>query len=686
MLRGVDGVDALRRLATTCAGVRADERCLLITDSRADHSVVEAMAVVLRSLGSEVAVVASEPVELPGDEPAAAVRGAMEPPEVDVIFELTSIFAGSSQARRDACARGARYVTVPGLSWSSLRPGGPFEADFARLGEHAKRLGERFDRASEFHLVSELGTDLRGSFEGRAGRPLWGVVDEPGAYGAPPDIEVGSAPVEGTAEGVVVIDGSLLFLSGDQLAAPVTLRFREGRLEDASGPEAFRLLDALRVADDPRMANLAELLDRPQPPLAPGRLGPGAGGDRRRCPRCARQQRRLRRHGRRPLPHRLRDARGGASSRRGRGRPRLDRGMSLIEDLVAIASVPAPTFAEAARVEWLEERLKGLPGRRRRDEVGNLIWEWGEGRPRVLLAAHLDTVFAADTPLVFEPDGDYLVGPGVGDNAAAVAVAVDVVAGLLADAALASGAVAFTVGEEGLGNLRGAAHACRELRPEAFVALEGHMLESTVVDAVGSVRARITVTAPGGHSWSDRGGASAIHGLIGIAGGLLALTEPEAPVNVGTIAGGRSVNTLADRAELLVECRSIEQARLAGFEAALHELDVSPGCDLEVELLGRRPGGSLDRDTELFAAIAAVRSQLGLELCPAAASTDANVAHALGVPALCIGVSRGSGMHSLGERIDLTSLPTGAAQLRALLLRLLAPPSKSTASAAARRG
>lgn len=255
----LDGIDGLRRLATACAGVRTGEQCLLVTDSRADQSVVEAMSVVLRTLGAEVAIVTSEPVELPGDEPPAAVQGAMSRPEVEVIFEMTSIFAGSSQARRDACERGARYITVPGLSWRTLRSGGPFEADFAKLGEHAQRLGALFDAASEFHLVSEIGTDLRGSFEGRAGRPLWGIVDQPGGYGAPPDIEVGAAPVEGTAEGKVVIDGSLLFLSADQIGAPVTLTFAAGELSDVSGPEAFRLRDALAAADDERMTNLAEV-------------------------------------------------------------------------------------------------------------------------------------------------------------------------------------------------------------------------------------------------------------------------------------------------------------------------------------------------------------------------------------------------------------------------------------------
>jgi leucyl aminopeptidase (aminopeptidase T) len=266
----IDSIDGLRRLATACAGVRPEEHCLLITDTRADQTVVDSLAVVLGSLGARVVTVTSEPVELPGDEPSPAVRAAMAATEIDVIFELTSIFAGSSQARLDACARGARYVTVPGLSWRSLRAGGPFAADFARLGEHARSLAECFDAATEFHLRSELGTDLRGSFEGRAGRPLWGVVDEPGSYGAPPDIEVGSAPVEGSAEGTAVIDGSLLFLSADQLPAPVTLEFRKGELVDASGPEAFRLLDAIELSGDPRMRNLAEVSIGLNPLARPG--------------------------------------------------------------------------------------------------------------------------------------------------------------------------------------------------------------------------------------------------------------------------------------------------------------------------------------------------------------------------------------------------------------------------------
>lgn len=264
----LEAAGALRRLAVACAGVRAGERCLLVTDSAAEAGIVEALGWVLGGLGCSVTVVCGDPVELPGDEPPAAVAAAMA--GADVIFELTSVFAGSSQARRDACARGARYLTVPGLTWATLRPGGPLHADFAALGERARALGALIDAASAFHLSSPAGTDLRGSFEGRRGRPLWGVADAPGGYAAPPDVEVGAAPVEGSAEGVVVVDGSLLFLDDGALREPVVLRFSGGELVDAEGAEAWRLLDAIERSGDPRMRTLAEVSIGLNPLARPG--------------------------------------------------------------------------------------------------------------------------------------------------------------------------------------------------------------------------------------------------------------------------------------------------------------------------------------------------------------------------------------------------------------------------------
>jgi 2,5-dihydroxypyridine 5,6-dioxygenase len=264
----LDAAGALHRLATVCGAVVAGERCLLVTDHAADHEIVGALGWVLAGLGAEVVTVCGDPVALPGDEPPPAVAAAMA--GADVVFELTSNFAGSSRARVEACERGARYLTIPGLTWGTLRPAGPFEADFAALGEHARALGAKIEAAGEFHLASPLGTDLRGSFEDRRGRPLWGLADRPGGYAAPPDVEVGAAPVEGSAEGTVVIDGSVLFLGPDQLAEPIELTFAEGRLVAANGREAWRLLDAIEAAGDERMANLAEVSIGLNPRSRPG--------------------------------------------------------------------------------------------------------------------------------------------------------------------------------------------------------------------------------------------------------------------------------------------------------------------------------------------------------------------------------------------------------------------------------
>ena len=261
-------LDALRVLAATCAAVQAGERTLIATDTAANQEIVDAMATTLRALGADVITVSFVPADLPGDDPPTTVGAAML--EADVIFELTSVFIGSCPARRQACERGARYLTVPGLTWTTLRPNGPFAADFHAVGEQAKRLAERFDEASEFHLTSAAGTDLRGGFAGRRGRPLWGIADRPGGYAAPPDIEVGASPVEGTAEGRVVIDGSLLFLGPDQLASPVELRFAAGRLAEAAGAEAWRLTDALERSNDDRMLNLAEVSIGLNPHSRPG--------------------------------------------------------------------------------------------------------------------------------------------------------------------------------------------------------------------------------------------------------------------------------------------------------------------------------------------------------------------------------------------------------------------------------
>jgi acetylornithine deacetylase/succinyl-diaminopimelate desuccinylase-like protein len=345
--------------------------------------------------------------------------------------------------------------------------------------------------------------------------------------------------------------------------------------------------------------------------------------------------------------------------------------VTLADRIVELAGIPAPTFAEGARLDWVERQLEAAPGRRYRDEGGNLIWRWGDDGPRLLVLAHVDTVFPGGTDLRFVRKGDTIVGPGIGDNAAAVVVTMDAVAELLGEHALAPGAVAFTVGEEGLGNLAGAKAACAALQPEVAVAVEGHGLERVIVDGVGSVRLQVTVTGPGGHSWVDRGQPSALHALLGLGAELVRGSTRELPVNIGLVSGGTSINTIASHAQLAVELRSLEEAALERFAASVTSLRVPEPLAIEVELLGRRPAGRLDRSHPLVLAVREVRAELGLPDEVGDGSTDANAAVALGIPALTIGVAFGNGMHSVDEQIDAASLTVGRSQVLGVLRRIL---------------
>lgn len=340
------------------------------------------------------------------------------------------------------------------------------------------------------------------------------------------------------------------------------------------------------------------------------------------------------------------------------------------KDTVALARIPAPTGAEEERLGWLEERLANAPGTRSRDAAGNLVWALGEAPYALALLAHVDTVFAADVPhSVVERDG-WLCGPGIGDNAVAVATAVNVVDRLAAELP-GSLVVVFTVGEEGLGGLRGAKHACAELAPRQAVALEGHGLDAVCVDAVGSLRVALSVRGPGGHSWWDRGRPSAIHALVVLLGELLADPPADVSLNVGRLGGGEAVNAIAGQAQAVLEGRSLEAGALDELDERLGAIAVEDPLELELEALDRRPCGRLDPSHPLALAVREVRAELGLPDRLADGSTDANAAIALGIPALALGCTRGEDMHATTERIERGSIAQGTAQVAGVLRRLL---------------
>lgn len=345
----------------------------------------------------------------------------------------------------------------------------------------------------------------------------------------------------------------------------------------------------------------------------------------------------------------------------------------IIADAVALAELPGGTGHERVRIDWLNKRLAAAPGSRRVDGVGNLVWTFGPPPYRLAVLVHVDDVFGEQTARGVTRRDGWLCGPGIGDNAIAVATAAAVIERALAGPGERPLAVVFTVGEEGLGGLRGARHACRELAPEAVLALEGHGSDRVFTDAVGSLRVRLTVTGPGGHSWWDRGRPSAVHELVRLLTGIIAPVPAPLSVNVGLVDGGTGVNAIAAEASATVEWRATDQAALDRQEAALAELtaEVSPGLRLEAERLDRRPAGSVPLAHPLVAAVLRARRAVGLPDATGDGSTDANAALAAGIPAVALGCCVGEDMHAPTERIRADSIAAGASQLQAVLAEIL---------------
>ncbi len=354
----------------------------------------------------------------------------------------------------------------------------------------------------------------------------------------------------------------------------------------------------------------------------------------------------------------------------------------VLADAERICLVAAPTFAESERGALVAQLLREAGGSPELDDVGDVLCRFGGPGPAIVLAAHLDTVFAAPTTLQVVRHGDRVAAPGIGDNSLGVAALAHLARRLAAAPPRRPVVLAATVGEEGLGDLRGAAHVVDTVACTCFIAIEGQSLHSLEHAGIGSTRYRVTYSGAGGHPWGDRGTPSAVHGLIRQADRLLAWAEDrraidserDLVVNVGRIEGGSTINTIAAEAMLELDLRSRDPEALEAVSRRAQELFGQPpeGLTAIVQRVGRRPSGGIGRDHPLLAAARRARTRAGLRAADeGASSTDANAAYGRGIPAITVGVSTGDNAHRLDEYIDVEPIAAGLRALE-LLVSLLA--------------
>jgi len=243
-------------LLDECLALKPGEDVLIVTD----HNLTELasfLATEAETRGAEATVANMKPRDAPGMEPPAPVAQAMK--AADVLLMLTSVTLAPSVARAEAQDAGARILSLGGYHWGILESRA-LRADFQGLRPAVERVAGRLTESFAARVSAPKGTDLQMILGDRPAHALHNICHEPGTMGSPPDVEAYVAPVEGSAEGTVVLDGAVNMPGFGLLSSPVRLEVERGRVVDISGDEdAKRFRALLESYGDPEMYLVSEL-------------------------------------------------------------------------------------------------------------------------------------------------------------------------------------------------------------------------------------------------------------------------------------------------------------------------------------------------------------------------------------------------------------------------------------------
>lgn len=346
-----------------------------------------------------------------------------------------------------------------------------------------------------------------------------------------------------------------------------------------------------------------------------------------------------------------------------------------VQNQILITETPAPPFQEKVRAEHYAGMMRdyGLE-QVEIDEEGNVIGRrpGTKGKRNIVISAHLDTVFPERTDVTVEVKNDTLFAPGITDDARGLAVLLTILNTYETLDIQTRDNIWFmgTVGEEGLGDLRGVKHLFKTKGDniDAFISIDGSNDSRIVNKALGSHRYRVTFTGPGGHSWGAFGIGNPAHAL----GRAIAQFDeeasefvkdgPETSYNVGRIGGGTSINSVPFENWMEIDMRSESQERLKQIDEIMHEAvqkalteannirTEGPELIVDVEMIGDRPSGVIPVNNPFIQRAIAVSQYFGQKPDLTRSSTDSNVSISMGIPSMTLGGGGSSGStHSLDE-------------------------------------
>ena len=357
----------------------------------------------------------------------------------------------------------------------------------------------------------------------------------------------------------------------------------------------------------------------------------------------------------------------------------LDR---LIKHTLAIQAIPSPTFHESHRAAFIKNAFTkaGLTDVEI-DSAGNVYGAVrGGSTPPVVLSAHLDTVFEEEANVEARLEGERLVGPGVGDNAVALAALIELSHDLPKIDRSGDVWLVANVCEEGLGNLRGMRQVVERFgeHVSAYICLEGMALGHVYHRALPVHRYRVTATTAGGHAWIHAGRPSAIHTLLHLGSGLLNLAgraNTRTTLNVGTISGGTTINSIARSAWMEIDLRSesAHSLRVLCEQVTAHARSFADrDMRIQIDTIGERPSGGIPEKHALVQAARQALEDAGeTQVLLEVGSTDASIPLSLGLPGVCVGLTRGGEAHSMQEFVEIQPIGRGYQSIVNLTLAAL---------------
>ena len=346
-----------------------------------------------------------------------------------------------------------------------------------------------------------------------------------------------------------------------------------------------------------------------------------------------------------------------------------------LERHIALTEIEAPPFKEEKRATVFAEYYRDLG----MDSVwidseGNVLGLLlgSEGKQTVALDAHLDTVFPEGTNVKVRIENDTLYAPGIGDDTRGLSMLLTILETIKTNNIQPKDNLLFvgSVGEEGLGDLRGVKHLFRENGPQidSWIAIDGGNIGRVNNKGLGSYRYRVTFEGPGGHSWGTFGLGNPHHAMGEAIGNFVRASDiytekgPKTSYNVGVVSGGTSINSIPFESIMEIDIRSIEPKRLDAMEVILkeavkkalaHQNDLKrqgPDLTVKIDKIGNRPSGELSDTLPLIQRTLAATTHFGAKPFLTRGSTNSNIPITKGIPSVTIGRGGNGGKaHSLGE-------------------------------------